>query len=533
MERATVLLEDFRPLCESLEWQLGQLYYAKSGHQAFLSGGIPYLVNNSGVLSTIAAELFFESLLEREGKGLLGPRLLALEPAVGSGLFARGFLRVFERICDEQGKDYAARLTFIAADAAPAMLFDIRRHGLLDGFKARVRLAQTDVMSLDFKWLDGASETPQPFDAVFLNYVLDCLPAAVVRVREGAVEQLSIQTLLLTEDLADYTSLTPAAIVAAAAGSVDDRASLVDLYHLLQLRCRFSPAGQFESPQAADGEITIHTYAALECLHNIARKLAPEGFILISDYPAKPRMEADGSIVFQRFGASSAMGLNMTELGVHFNAVEGLSWIAPESDHHSLVLRMLANGFGPQSWFRQHCGSSSVDWYMQPSENASKAWREGRLREALASHQEAVRRCPDNWLALGEAAHFCGAVLSAHGVAKELATAALDLNPANPELWNTLGEALAALGQIEGAHDNFERALSLDPGNMRARCNLIDTLMSRRRWHESLRRIADALADDEGAYRSLLLERQKTVIDHISSSRDRMKQRLSERARWE
>src|SRR6201986_265164 len=98
MEHAAVLLEDYRPLCESLEWQLGQLYYAKAGHNAFLSGEIPYLVNNSGVLSIIAAELLFESLLDREAKGLLSPRIVALEPAVGSGLFARGFLRVFERI---------------------------------------------------------------------------------------------------------------------------------------------------------------------------------------------------------------------------------------------------------------------------------------------------------------------------------------------------------------------------------------------------------------------------------------------------
>ena len=457
-EHATVLVEDFRPLCESLEWQLGQLYYAKAGHKAFLSGNIPYLVNNSGVLSTIAAELFFDSLLEREAKGLLGARMVALEPAVGSGLFARGLLRVFERICDERSKDFPARLTFIAADAAPAMVSDIRRHGLLDGFKTRVRFARTDVMTLHFEWLDGVPEPPQCFDAVFLNYVLDCLPSAVLRVRDGAVEQLSIQTRLLTEDLADFTSLTPAEIVARAAGTEEDRLSLVDLYHLLELRYRFTPASQFEAPKAAEGEITIHNHAAIDCLHSIARKLAPEAFVLISDYAAQRRLERDGSMAFQRFGGSSAMGLNMAQLGAHFNGVEDQSWIAPECDDSNLVLRMLANGDGPQSWFRQHCGRTSIEWYTQPSDDASRAWREGRMQEALAAHQEAVRRCPDNWVALGEAAHFCGAILRAHGLAKELAKAALEVNPVNPELWNTLGEALYALGQINAAKEKFEGA---------------------------------------------------------------------------
>src|ERR1700722_8762199 len=55
------VIEDFRPLSDSLEWDLGQRYLRERGSRAFLSdtSPVPFVINNDGVLSRQAAELFF------------------------------------------------------------------------------------------------------------------------------------------------------------------------------------------------------------------------------------------------------------------------------------------------------------------------------------------------------------------------------------------------------------------------------------------------------------------------------------------
>jgi len=53
------IIEDFRPLAESLEWDLGQRYLRERGSKAFLSdtSPVPFVINNDGVLSRQAGEL--------------------------------------------------------------------------------------------------------------------------------------------------------------------------------------------------------------------------------------------------------------------------------------------------------------------------------------------------------------------------------------------------------------------------------------------------------------------------------------------
>jgi hypothetical protein len=63
-QRNRVLLQDFRPLRESLEWQLGQHYYLESGNKGFIadSAPIPFMINNDGNLSAKAADLLFAAV---------------------------------------------------------------------------------------------------------------------------------------------------------------------------------------------------------------------------------------------------------------------------------------------------------------------------------------------------------------------------------------------------------------------------------------------------------------------------------------
>src|SRR6202161_1058567 len=91
------VIQDFVPLAESLEWQLGQEYLRQRGNKAFLSDSspVPFVINNDGTLSRHAADVFFTSLKAAEKHGPLEPDLFVLELGIGVGLFARYFLDHF------------------------------------------------------------------------------------------------------------------------------------------------------------------------------------------------------------------------------------------------------------------------------------------------------------------------------------------------------------------------------------------------------------------------------------------------------
>src|SRR5205085_6711763 len=62
------VIQDFVPLAQSLEWDLGQQYLRQRGNKAFISdsSAVPYVINNDGTLSRHAAEVFFVSLVEAD-----------------------------------------------------------------------------------------------------------------------------------------------------------------------------------------------------------------------------------------------------------------------------------------------------------------------------------------------------------------------------------------------------------------------------------------------------------------------------------
>jgi hypothetical protein len=58
------VIQDFVPLADSLEWDLGQQYLKQRGNKAFISDAspVPYVINNDGTLARHAAEVFVASL---------------------------------------------------------------------------------------------------------------------------------------------------------------------------------------------------------------------------------------------------------------------------------------------------------------------------------------------------------------------------------------------------------------------------------------------------------------------------------------
>src|SRR5207245_2623074 len=144
---------------------------------------VPFAINNSGNMSVNAAELLYTNLREAERTGTVEAEIIVLEIGVGLGLFARYFLDAFRDMCKRQGKDYYGRLHFIAADRSGRMLVDACRHGVFSNHAGRYLLRVLDALEPGHALATDLAVTTQrgrPIRAIFLNYLLDCLPAAVL-----------------------------------------------------------------------------------------------------------------------------------------------------------------------------------------------------------------------------------------------------------------------------------------------------------------------------------------------------------------
>ena len=86
-EGERILIQDYRPLADSLEWELGQSYWQRHGSQAFVGlGSVPFLINNDGIQSMRAAELLFTSLQCAKDAGQSVDDIVVLELGIGVGL---------------------------------------------------------------------------------------------------------------------------------------------------------------------------------------------------------------------------------------------------------------------------------------------------------------------------------------------------------------------------------------------------------------------------------------------------------------
>src|SRR5436305_14919235 len=100
-QSSRAVIQDFVPLADSLEWDLGQEYLRQRGNKAFISDAspVPFVINNDGSLSQAAAEVFFASLEAAEQAGTLEDDIFVLELGIGVGLFARYFLDAMKELC--------------------------------------------------------------------------------------------------------------------------------------------------------------------------------------------------------------------------------------------------------------------------------------------------------------------------------------------------------------------------------------------------------------------------------------------------
>jgi tetratricopeptide (TPR) repeat protein len=524
------VIQDFCPLADSLEWELGQAYFREAGTKAFLSetSPVPWAINNNGAMSEGAAEVFFSSLAAAERAGPLEERIFVLELGIGVGLFARYFLDAFRELCARNGKDYYDRLCYVAGDRSEEMLLDLCRHGVLAEHPGRYVVRAVDALcpepglSHDLLFEGMGS---RPFRAVFLNYLLDCLPAAAVEADDQEVRHLCVRTCLARGvQLGEFTNLTREDLARRAQSSdPNDKRDLMKVFGLFTTEYDYRgtdvarlPYGEFAAQFARSRRGSVlHNWGALQCLERLLALTHPQGFILFNDY-GSPENAATSEFEHQRFAGATCVGINLGLLKAYFADGGRCQWVQPTEDDGHIFSRLLGRNL-PQlalERFGHRFGKAAHQWREEPLNLARTYAQHGRFEAASSYYRKALERQPRNWLLIREVALFLTFTMHNPTTGLELARLGVALNPTcSPDLWNAYGDCLFALNRVEESRQAFLKALELNPVDVLARYNLAWVLARDRDHAGALHMIAEALALDKvGAYQERLLKKQAEIL---------------------
>jgi tetratricopeptide (TPR) repeat protein len=497
------------------------------------------------------------SLVEAEKAGTLEGRIFVLELGIGVGLFARFFLDAFKELSAREHKDYYRRLTYIAGDRSERMLADACRHGVFANHADRYQLRVVDALEPG-RYLGSGDKGPV-IRAIFLNYLLDCLPAAHVHFGDvgcvaggpdgqtgeatpsgppatrptGPLRQLCVRTCLARNvDLAEYTHLTPQDIARRAQyPSTANRRSIQELYGLFASEYAYFPADaaglkhdlpylDFTRRFAREhGGYLLHSYGAIQSLERLLQLLHPTGFILVNDY-GLGKIEKGAEFEHQRFSQATGVGLNFPLLQSYFRDEARAQWLEPAEQNEHIYSRLLGRNIGPETakMFSERFGKADWERAQAPWQTARGNLPHGRVEAALTAYYQALERQPSNWLLMNEIANFLTFQLRNPVAGIAMAKAALELNPAcSAELWNTLGDAYYEAGKIPEAGNAYRRALRVNPDDVKGRYNLVWVLVAQRRYRPALALVAEALALDEtGEYYERLVKKQAEILARLN-----------------
>ncbi|MGH8003257.1 MAG: tetratricopeptide repeat protein, partial [Limisphaerales bacterium] len=396
-------------------------------------------------------------------------------------------------------------------------------------------------LGLDFV-TDDSKKNGRLFHAIFFNYLLDCLPAAVLKVEESEMSQLHVQTCLARGvGLQEYTTLSASELARRAESSDwSEETDLLKLYPLFVLNYDYRPVepnnipyGTFVIHQVGtNGHCSLHNYGAIRCLEQALGLLQDGGFVLFNDYDDTSFDDSFQGYRHQRFGGSSAIGLNLPLMQSYFEGKEGCQWIGPLGRPRGLCTRMLGRCLAPETItrFQERFSKAFYDWLYAPIGAARNLASEGHCEAARSAFCDALARQSNNWALMSEIADFLTFTMADYPAGFEMAKAGLELNPVSPELWNTLGDCLFYLGREEEAHTAFLRARELSPTDVRTRYNLSFTFQLQNDEAAALQAIAEGLAlDKTGGYRERLLQKQSDILNQIEHRQQERSRLLANR----
>jgi hypothetical protein len=377
------------------------------------------LINNDGNFSLCAAELLFASLLAAEQAGSIPSQVFCLELGIGVGLFARLFLSAFQDLCQQRGKDYFDRLTYIVADHSEPMLLDTCRHGVFANHPGRYILRVVDaVRPVDCLKSDlvFAEQSPRPLHAVFLNYILDCLPPTILELQGDEVRELVVRTCLArSAKLEGYTDLTVHQLAGLACSPIADTRELLNVYHLFASEYDYRsvdvsriPYGDFATEFGRrHTRRVLHNYGAIQSLEGLLKLLREDGFILINDY-GPTQLKPSEEYEHQRFSNATSIGLNFPLLKAYFADHRKYSWSEPEEENEHIHSRLLSHhpASATVETFKDRFGKASFERTREPARQARELVKAGRLEAAASCFHKALEYEPYNWSLMSEIAFF-------------------------------------------------------------------------------------------------------------------------------
>lgn len=524
------MIEDFTPVAEGFEARLAGTYWENSGLLPFLDNEVPFLINNDGRLSERAAAVFFAYCSEVPD---VPEAFQVLEIGAGTGLFAKYFLDAFRLICDDEKRDFYSRMTYIATDRSRRTVEQWDERGLFEAHAGHVVLATMPAGSGDARALDGG---PVRMDAVRFtacNYVLDVLPATIVRGTAAAPEELFVRTHLTSDDsvLGQYTRLNYEQIRDLAARRDPAAISaLVPLLTAFEFETAFHGITR-EIPYLEEAlafgqglDRVLLNYGAFAAVEQLLDRVTPLGYVLINDYGPTRRDQVAQHSVLQRFGSSIAYGIDFPLLE-HFSTARNIRATAPDGDDdrsiHSRLLSRVEMP-GTREVFAGLFSAANQARGEEPVERARAHVAAGRFNEALKAYNEALAISPRCWQLIGEAGEFVSLHLRDFASGLDLLRVAAGLNPwYSTWLWNALGDTLYCLERYEDAHEAYLQAARINPRDVRTNLNIAYTYLYFNQHRDALEAIGRGLADDvQGAYRSRLLEKQQQILAVLSARRE-------------
>jgi len=528
------VVQDFCPLADSLEWELGQQYLRERGNKAFISDAspVPFVINNDGTLSRNAAEVFFANLVESEKKAAIDDGIFVLELGIGVGLFARYFLDNFRELCHKNKKDYYDRLCYIAADRSQPMLTDMLKHGVLANHAGHYCVRLIDALEPEKYFLNDPmflGHNGKPLRAVFLNYLLDCLPAAALELEGDEVRQLCVRICVARNiPLSDHTDMT-IGMLQERAKSKDAKArqELLEVYRLFASEYDYRPVDPANLPygtfavEYARGvaKQVLLNYGALQSLEKLLSVLHDHGVILMNEY-GQTQVSRDDDFQHQRFSLTTAVGLNFPLLKAFFTRTKEFKWVEPSGDSRGIHSRLLGRDFGSDTVarFYESFSDGASASLQEPLQQARQCIRGGRFEMAATFYTEALKRQPRNWVLFNELSMFLIYNLRDVKAGIEMAKMAIRLNPAcSSDLWNTLGDGLYEWGSTEEARSAYHKGLAVNSADVRSRYNLAWVCTRLKDYPAALAMISEALSlDRTGEYRERLLNKQQEVLARLS-----------------
>lgn len=509
-----LVLEDYRPVFECLEFRLSRRFWNLKGADAFLGGDVPYVVTNDGHLAANGVTTFLVDLDPSVDEFNL------LEIGAGSGLFAKQFMDQLR----DSAPDIYARTRYHATDGSEAMVRAWDETGVFSDHEDHIEGRLTELPGLSAAFPSGIV-----FHAAFANYILDSLPFTLLAMLDQDVWELEFRTALdAGVDPEPYVGLTEQEIASRVArGRPEDLDALVDIYPALVLDTRYRPIDRdalvlgetLPPPTKTSDERAkpyLHSYGALQAIRDVMDCLAPGGFLAVADYGHSLTSEKQDVFEFQHFGGSTAMGLNFETMDRVCTGWDDIDVVAPQTDNGQLVMRLIGRNVGAQTrdTFLHVAGTENWDRLTLPLQAAQQLTSDGQFEAARWKYEEALRLQPHNWALIEEIASFLTYRLEAYEAGLLMAKAGIERNSLSPILWNIAGDCLFYTDHLNEARDAFLKANAVSPRDVRSVLNLAWVATRLGQDTVALDLIAQGLATDQSdAFRDALLAKQTEILD--------------------